>query len=112
MPLLKEPDGDAVVRPWTAANAAVGAYFDEHAASDIDERYMLVIDGEEFHLSSVAGGGDARDSFDLRLVSTARVWIDIRQGRTTLRNAINSGRIEQDGSSVALAHFARAFQFD
>ena len=112
MPLLKEPDDDTVVRPWTAANAAVGAYFDEHAASDIDERYMLVIDGEEFHLSSVSGGGDARDSFDLTLVSTARVWIDIRQGRTTLRNAIKSGRIEQDGSSVALAHFARVFQFD
>ena len=80
--------------------------------TDIDERYMLVIDGEEFRLSSVAGGGASRDGFDLTLVSTARVWIDIRQGRMTLRNAIKSGRIERAGSSVALANFARVFQFD
>jgi DNA-binding PadR family transcriptional regulator len=111
LPLLEEPDDDAVVRPWTAANAAVAAFYDEHAADGIDERYLLVIDGEEFHLSSIRGGGDARDTFDLTLVSAARVWIDIRQGRTTLQHAIKSGGIAKTGSATALANFARVFQF-
>lgn len=110
MPLLEEPDDEMVIRPWTAANAAVGAFFDERAAGGIDERYLLIIDGEEFRLSSVPGGGASRRSFDLTLVSTARAWIDIRQGRTTLRNAISSGRIKKVGSSKALANFGRVFQ--
>jgi DNA-binding HxlR family transcriptional regulator len=111
MPLLEEPDEDIVVRPWTAANAAVAAFFDETAAIGIDERYLLRVGGEEYRLSSVRGGGEDRDEIDLTLESAADVWIDIRQGRTTLRNAIKSGRIKKSGTPNALAHFAQVFQF-
>jgi DNA-binding HxlR family transcriptional regulator len=111
IPLLEEPDETVVVRPWTAANAAVSAFYDEAAATGIDERYLLRIDGEEYQLSSVRGGGEAHDSPDLTLESTAATWIDIRQGRTTLRNAIRSGRIKKTGSKEALDHFAAVFQF-
>ena len=112
MPLLEEPDDDLVVRPWTAANAAVERVLRRRGC----ERHRRalpdpVIDGEEFRLSSVRGGGADRDTLDLTLVSPAAVWIDIRQGRTTLRNAIKAGRVEQTGTDAALDNFARVFQF-
>ena len=54
MPLL-EPTAGRHVRPWTAVNACVAAYFDPIAAEGIDERYLFRIDGEEQVLSSVPG---------------------------------------------------------
>jgi len=114
MPLLEEPDENAVIRPWTIANAVIGSYYDADRADGIDERYLLRIDGEEFPMSSVLGGGESRanaSDVDLTLIGTARVWVDIRQGRTTLRNAIRHGLIESSGSKAALDHFASIFQF-
>jgi len=114
MPLLEEPDDNVVVRPWTIANAMIGSFYDHARAEGVDERYLVRIDGEEFALSSAAGGGEppvnASDA-DLILVGTARAWIDIRQGRTTLRNAIRNRSIERSGSKAALDHFASIFQF-
>ena len=72
MPLLEQPDDEVVVRPWTAAHAAVGAFFQPLAAIGIDERYLLRIDGEEFTLSSVPGGGAPHDKPDLVLEGPAR----------------------------------------
>src|SRR5258706_5937793 len=61
MPLLEEPGDDVVVRPWTAAHAAVGAYFQPLETVGVDERYLLRIDDEEFTMSSVPGGGNQHD---------------------------------------------------
>ena len=112
MPLLEEPDDDVVVRPWTAAHAAVGAYFQPLEAVGIDERYLLRIDGEEFTMSSVPGGGPPHAKPELVLEGPARVFLDIRQGRTSLRQAISSGRLAKRGSARAVANFERIFRLD
>ena len=108
--MLEAPTADSDVRPWSAANGAVASFFDADAAGDIDERYLLRIDGEEFWLSSVPGGGPARETADLTFESAAATWFDVRQGRTTLRKAIRDGRIKKSGTRAALDHFAAVFQ--
>lgn len=112
MPLLAEPDDDVVVRPWTAAHAAIGAYFAPLAAVGVDERYLLRIDGEEFTMSSVPGGGAPHGEPELVLEGSARAFLDVRQGRTSMREAIASGRLTKRGSARALANFVRIFQLD
>ena len=112
MPLLEEPDDDVVVRPWTAAHAAVGAYFQPHKAIGVDERYLLRIDGEEFTMSSVPGGGAVHEKPDLVLDGPARTFLDVRQGRMSLRHAVKNGYLTKRGSARTLANFARIFQLD
>ena len=109
-PLLEEPSADVEVRPWTAVNAAVGAYYRPLVAQGIDERYLLHVDGEDFTMSSVLGGGEPHDQADLELTVSARELLDIRQGRTTLMEAVGSGAIVKRGSSRALANFRKIFQ--
>jgi DNA-binding HxlR family transcriptional regulator len=109
MPLLEEPDDDQVVRPWTAINIAVAIYYDAAAAAGIDERYRFRVDGEEITLSSVKGGGPPHDEPDLVLESTARLWIELRQGRLTVREATGQHLLRTTGSKSALANFQRIF---
>jgi len=109
MPLLEEPDDDQVVRPWTAINIAVAIYYDAEAATGIDERYLFRVDGEEITLSSVKGGGPRRDEPDLVLDSSARLWIDLRHGRLTVREATKQHLLRTTGSKSALANFQRIF---
>ena len=110
MPLL-EPTEGRHVRPWTAVNASVAGYYDPVAADGIDERYLFRIDGEEHVLSSVKGGGPDRDP-DLILESDAALWIELRQGRTTIREALASGRLHTTGPRAALRHLQRIFHLD
>ena len=110
MPLLEAPTDDSDVRPWTAANAALSMFYDESAATGIDERYLMRIDGEEFWLSSILGGGDARPQPDLTLEATAATWIDVRQDAPRCARRSAAGNITKTGSRAALDHFAAIFQ--
>jgi len=115
MPLLEEPADDQVVRPWTAVNATIGAFLDPVAAVGIDERYVFRIDGEDVPLHTVRDRRDRRDRApdeapDLLIESGARVWLDVRQGRTTVADAIADGRVKVTGKKAALAHLQRVFQ--
>jgi DNA-binding HxlR family transcriptional regulator len=112
MPLLEEPDDDLRVRPWTAVNTAVGIYYDPVAAVGIDERYRFLVDGEEITLSSVRGNTESETATEVTFESTARVWIDIRQGRLTLAEARRHGLLEVRGPKKAIANFRRIFQVD
>ena len=109
MPLLEDPDEDQVVRPWTAMNIAVAIYYDPTAAAGIDERYLFRVDGEEITLSSVKGGGPRHEEPDLVLESTARLSIDLRHGRLTVRDATKQHLLRTTGSKAALANFQRIF---
>lgn len=113
MPLLEEPDDDQVVRPWTAVNATIGAYFDPTAARGIDERYLFRIDGQEVSLTTVRGRRRDTDAPepapDLVLESGARVWLDIRQGRLTLADAIDQGLVSVRGPKRALDNLKQVF---
>ena len=109
MPLLEEPGDELEMRPQLCANATVTGYYDAEGAAGIDERYLLRIDGEDILLSSVKGGGVPHDAPDLVLEGSARTWVDIRRGRTTLREAIKDGRVKRTGGATALRNFQRIF---
>ncbi|HEY4377568.1 MAG TPA: helix-turn-helix domain-containing protein [Acidimicrobiales bacterium] len=116
MPLLDEPSDTDVVRPWTAVNVAIGAYYDPVAAEGVDERYLVRLDGEEFRLWSRRGGRppaaeiDLDDEPDVVIESSARVWIDIRQGRLTMREARSRNLLHARGDRAAVARFRKIFQ--
>jgi DNA-binding HxlR family transcriptional regulator len=110
MPLLEEPRDGVVVQPSMVYNAALLAYYDPVEATGIDERYLVRIDGEEHLLSSIRGGGEPRDP-DVVLDASAATWMDIRQGRTTLRQAIKDERMIRTGPRSATENFRRVFQF-
>jgi hypothetical protein len=110
MPLLEEPNDDHPIRPWTAVFAAIGPYHDPLLVDGADERYQFVIDGTELTLSSRTGRGTGDgDDADLVLESDARLWLDVRQGRTTVRHAIDEGRLAVIGDAGALANLQRIF---
>ncbi|MCU1396572.1 MAG: transcriptional regulator, HxlR family [Ilumatobacteraceae bacterium] len=110
VPLLEEPAEDQEIRSWTAINGTVATFYDPVAAAGVDERYLFRVGGDEVVLSSVKGGGTPRDTPDLVIEGPARVWIDIRQGRTTLHDAIDHGVVTVDGSATALANFQRIYR--
>ncbi len=112
LPLLEEPTDDRDVRAWSAVNVAIAGYYDPVAAAGVDERYLIRIGDEEFPLSSVRGGGAAREEPDLVIDSNARVWIDIRQDRLTFAQARRAGLIRTRGGRSALANFRRIFHLN
>lgn len=110
MPLLEAPDDDLAIRPWTAVFAAVAPFHDPVRSAGIDERYRFRIAGEEIVLWSVNGRGVPADTDAiLDLESDPRLWLDIRQGRTTVGAAIDEGRLVVSGDDDALARFQRVF---
>lgn len=109
MPLLEAPDEGTVIKPTMVAMAGLTAYFDAPAALGVDERYLVRVGGEEFPMSSVRGGGEHRPP-DLVLDASAATWMDIRQGRTTLRQAIKDKRMTRTGPAAVMRHFAAIFQ--
>jgi DNA-binding HxlR family transcriptional regulator len=110
MPLLEPRSDDQTLRPRAALSVAILSYYDAHAAAGIDERYRLDIDGETFTLSSVQGGGKARAAADVEIEGRAGTWIDIRQGRVTLKEARRQGLLRITGPARSIANFQRVFQ--
>jgi DNA-binding HxlR family transcriptional regulator len=114
LPLLDPPAdtaGGLVVQPAMAVQAAVSAFYDPAAAVGLDQRYELQVDGQSFPLASRRGGpGDSHDAADLTLRVGAATLVDIRQGRTTLSQALADGRASADGPGEVLAGFQRVFR--
>jgi len=110
MPILEAPNDEHPVRPWTAALVAVAAYHDPVAAVGTDEHYEFRIGGELITLSSLTGRRHRVDHPDLVFESDAPVWIDIRQGRLTLDEAVAAGRVTVTGTKKSLATFKKVFE--
>jgi DNA-binding HxlR family transcriptional regulator len=110
-PLLDEPGPDTVVRPIMAVHAAVGAYYDPAAAKGVDERYEFRLGEDRLVLSSVRGGGSEKPP-RLVLEAAPDLWVRIRQGATTLDQAIGDGELTVTGPKTALAHLRRIFRLD
>ena len=112
LPLLDPPGED---RPWVdpamAVQAAISAFYDPAAAVGTDDRYDVVVDGRTFPLASRRGGPD-RDprAPDLTLTVPAATLLDVRQGRTTLAEALGEGRATLEGSPDTLARMQRVFR--
>jgi DNA-binding HxlR family transcriptional regulator len=108
-----QPAGPATeVRPATAVQAGLVPYYDRDAASGIDERYLLIVDGEEHRLSSLPGQRpDHRGTdFDLVLAGPAWAFMAARQGHPSLADSMADHTVvRQAGSRRALRNFQRIF---
>jgi DNA-binding HxlR family transcriptional regulator len=111
MPLLDDPSSAEVVRPWSAVQTCVIVYFDPEAAAPFDERYLLRVDGEEFLLSSVQGGGQAREP-DLVVETSAATLFAVRQGRLTFDAARREGLLTTNGKAAVVRHLRAVFRLD
>jgi DNA-binding HxlR family transcriptional regulator len=110
MPLLEPRPDEHNPRPRAALNVAIVSYYDAAAAAGIDERYRLDIDGETFTLSSVKGGGTARETADVEIEGGAGTWFDIRQGRLALKEARRQGLLRITGPARSVTNFQRVFR--
>jgi putative sterol carrier protein len=77
-----------------------------------DEYYEFRIGGEHLTLSSLTARRRSSDHPDLVFESEAPVWVDIRQGRLTLDEAVVAGRLTVSGTKKSLADFRRIFDID
>jgi DNA-binding HxlR family transcriptional regulator len=112
MPALEPAGPDVEVRPIAVMRAGMLPYFDRTAAAAVgpDERYRLVVDGEEHWLSSAIGElASGSEPADLVLDGPAWVFMAVRQGTTTLADAIVDGTVTKTGSARALRNFERVF---
>jgi hypothetical protein len=111
-PDLEAAGPDTAVRPITVIHAGLIPFYDRAAAAGIEERYLLVIDGEEHWLSSVPGEQpDGTGAPDLVLEGPAWAFIAARQGGPTLAEAIADGTIHRTGSAKSQRSFERVFSF-
>jgi DNA-binding HxlR family transcriptional regulator len=111
IPLLEDPNSVEVVRPWSAVQTCVVVWFDPAAAAGLDERYLLRVDGEDFVLSSLPGGGEAREP-DLVVDTSAATLFAIRQGRITFDDAKRQGLLTTRGKAAAVRHLRAVFRLD
>lgn len=113
MPLLEPPTDLSIQRPSLTVRAAIVAYWDAAAAADVDvdERYEIRADHEVFCIDSrartVTAGASAAD---LVITSPSKVWIDIRQHRTSFDDLVRQGVITCVGPRKALAHFRAIYR--
>ena len=112
LPLLDPPAEDGPrVDPAMAVQAAIGAFYDAAEAVGTDDRYDLVVDGRTFPLASRRGGAeDDQRTADLTLTVAAATLVDVRQGRSTLAEALAEGRAVAEGPPEALARLQRVFR--
>lgn len=112
MGMLPPPRTSTKVRPETAAYGAVTPWYDGEAALGLDEVYRLVVDGQDFTLTSLRGGRRAAAGRepDLVLSAPAHVILAARRGETTLADAIAAGAATATGTKRALKNFQRVFR--
>lgn len=111
MDLLHDPAEVEQIRPWSAVQTCLVVYFDPFAALDlaVDERYLARVDGEEFVLSSVRGGGPSKPPALTVEVGAATLFA-LRQGRLGWATAVAAGELSVVGSKAAVARFRRLFR--
>lgn len=112
--MLEPAEPATPVHPLAVVASMLIPYYDRTAADGVDERYLLVIDGEEFRLSSVPGdrAADRREP-DLVLDGPAWAFVAARQGPRTLADLIDQGVVRRTaGSQGTLRTFERVFSFD
>ena len=109
---LEPPDKQTPTRPETTIVTAIRAFYDREAAGDLDQYYVIEIDGKPFDLYTTPGESGARPGRkpDLVLSSAAWVLLDVRVGAMTLDEAIEAGFVTRHGSVRATRNFQKVFQ--
>jgi hypothetical protein len=108
---LDEAGPETRVRPVAVVNGAFIPYYDRAAARDVQERYLLVLDGEEFWLSSIAGHRPSgSEEPDLTLEGPAWALMAARQRTRTLDDLIADGTLRRTKGTVKTQrNFERVF---
>lgn len=111
LPVLEAAGPSTPMRPISVISAGFIPYYSRAAAAGVDERYLLMLDGEAFWLSSVPGERpDGSGEADLVLEGPAWAFMAARQGTTTLTDLINDGTVKRTkGSAKAQRSFERVF---
>ena len=80
-------------------------------AAGVDEHYLLILDGEEFWLSSVPGQRlDGTDEADLMLEGPSWAFMAMRQDSVTLADLIDDGTLQRTkGTAKIQRNFERVF---
>jgi hypothetical protein len=111
MPLLEPLDDDTFVRPSLTIRAAITAYHDRAAASGVDERYEMHVDGEVFTIDARGAIVDDVAEPDLVITAPARTWIELRQQRAGFDALVARGVVTVQGTDDALGHFRAIYRF-
>jgi DNA-binding HxlR family transcriptional regulator len=108
---LDDAGPETPVRPASVVNGAFIPYYDRAAARDVDERYLLMLDGESFWLSSVAGQRPTgTEDPDLTLEGPSWAFMAARQRTHTLDDLVAAGTLHRTKGTVKTQrNFERVF---
>ncbi len=108
---LGDADPSTPVSPESVVGAGYIPYYNRAAAEGLDERYLLVLDGEPYWFSSVPGQRpDGTETPDLVLEGPAWAFMAARQAQRSLDDLIDDGTIQRTGGSPgAQRNFERVF---
>jgi DNA-binding HxlR family transcriptional regulator len=111
---LEDAGPSTAVSPRSVVNAAYIPYYRRAAAVGVDEHYLLILDGEEFWLSSVPGERlSSTGEADLVLEGPAWAFVAVRQGTATLADLVDDGTVHRTkGSPKVQRSFERIFSLD
>ena len=102
----------APIRPRAALAAAITAFHDPLASTDVDDLYRLMVDGQTFDLHCTNGrlrrpAADATPA--VTITASARTLVQIRHGQVTIDQSIAADTMQITGSKRALQRFRRTF---
>ena len=109
-PLLETPPEDRPLRPANVLHGFLLAFRDHEAARGVDERYVVVIDGQRFDVDSLRDGDPGRRDPDLVVTTSARTLVELRRGALSIDGARTSGELAVEGSAASLGNFVRMFR--
>lgn len=112
MPLLEDPTEVDVVRPWSAVQTCLLAYWDAHAAEGTDDHYLFRVDGQEFVLSTARGAAPEASAPVLEVDTTAATLFAIRKGLVGVDDAIAAGDLTVHGPRAALRRLRNIYRLD
>jgi DNA-binding HxlR family transcriptional regulator len=112
--LLGEPTSTDDVRPEPLA-LSLRLAFRPEAASNLEETYNLVIDGEPFNVAVANATGDvhpgAAPDAALSLTCAGRTLVSLLRAETTADEALADNDVELSGDRSALDRFLAAFAY-
>ena len=110
-PELEDAGPSTAIAPSSVIHAGFIPFYNREAAAGVDEHYLLILDGEEFWLSSVPGERlDGTDEADLVLEGPAWAFVAMRQDSVTLADLIDDGTVRRTkGTTEMQRNFERVF---
>ena len=112
MPLMEDPAEVDVVRPWSAVQTCLLAYWDRAAAEGTDDLYLFRVDGREFPVSTAPGTSPDGRTPVLEVETSAATLFAIRKGLVGLDDAITAGDLTVHGPKAAVRRMRNIYRLD